>query len=571
MLAPVNKPRILIVEDEAIVARDIEQQLLDLGYNPIGHATQGQQSITLAEELRPDLVLMDIQLSGKMDGIEAAQLIRNKLFIPVVFLTAFAADDVLARAKLTEPFGYILKPFSERELRTVLEMALYKHESEARQRQSEANLAVTLNSIGDAVISTDTAGLITRMNPTAERLTGWPQAEALGRPLMEVFRIINTLTRLPSDNPVQRVMERGEIVGLANHTTLLARDGREYQIADSSAPIRDAAGQIIGVVLVFSDVTEKYRMEMALKQSEQDLRNIFDGLGPNMFVGLLTPDGKVLEANQQALAAANLDLKDVLGKPIEETFWFSHSATVKQQMCAAVVRAANGVASRFDVQILGAENQLITIDFSIQPFRDENGQITFLVPSAIVITERKMAEEALRASEERLHLALDAAQMGVFEWDVRHDRITWTYWQENMMTGIKPAHSGNTYDVFAQRVFPQDLPGINAKIARCIAERKPFLHEFRMIWPDASVHWIAIRGEFTFADDGQPLRLLGVVVEIAARKLAEEKIQNQLDELIRWQQVTLGREGRVQELKAEINVLLAQRGEPARYPSADAT
>ena len=438
MLAPVNKPRILIVEDEAIVARDIEQQLLDLGYHPIGHATQGQQSITLAEELRPDLVLMDIQLSGTMDGIEAAQLIHNKLFIPVVFLTAFAADDVLARAKLTEPFGYILKPFSERELRTVLEMALYKSDSEARLRRSEASLAVTLNSIGDAVISTDTAGLITRMNPTAERLTGWPQAEALGQPLMEVFRIINTLTRLPSDNPVQRVMEHGEIVGLAYHTALLARDGRECQIADSSAPIRDAAGQIIGVVLVFSDVTEKYRMEMALKQSEQYLRDIFNGLGPNMFVGLLTPDGKVLEANQQTLAAANLDLKDVLGKPIEETFWFSHSATVKQQMCAAVVRAANGVASRFDVQILGAENQLITIDFSIQPFRDENGQITFLVPSAIVITERK---------------------------------------------------------------------------------------------------------------------------------LAEEKIRRQLDELMRWQEVTLGREGRVLELKAEVNALLAQQGKPARYSS----
>ena len=319
------------------------------------------------------------------------------------------------------------------------------------------------------------------------------------------------------------------------------------------------------------DIAERTQAEQALKQSEQRLRNIINGLGPSMFVGLLTLDGAVLEANQQALAAANLELKDVLGMPVEETVWFGYSDEVKQQMRAAVERAAHGEASRFDVPIRGAENQIITLDFSMQPFRDESGQVTFLVPSAIVITERKQVEDALRESEQRLHLALDAAQMGIFEWDVRHDRITWTHWQENLMMGVKPANSGNSYDVFAQRVLPQDLPGINTKIAHCIAEREPFMHEFRVIWPDASDHWIFIRGEFTFADDGQPQRLLGVAEDITARKLTEEKIRSQLDELMRWQQVTLGRENRVREMKAEVNVLLAQQGEPVRYPSARVT
>ena len=131
--------------------------------------------------------------------------------------------------------------------------------------QSEENLAITLHSIGDAVIATDEAGLVTRMNPSAERLTAWPLAEALGRPLTEVFRIICAQTRLPSVNPVQLVMEHGKVVGLSNHTALLARDGREYQIADSAAPIRNAADQVVGVVLVFSDVSEKYLAEEALR------------------------------------------------------------------------------------------------------------------------------------------------------------------------------------------------------------------------------------------------------------------------------------------------------------------
>ncbi len=138
--APLSKPRVLIVEDELIVARDITQQLLDLGYTPVGSTHSGEQAIAMATELRPDLVLMDIQLAGPMDGIDAANAIRAQLALPVVFLTAFSADGVLARAKLTEPFGYILKPFSDRELGTVLTMALYKHQAEERLLTSTRQL-----------------------------------------------------------------------------------------------------------------------------------------------------------------------------------------------------------------------------------------------------------------------------------------------------------------------------------------------------------------------------------------------------------------------------------------------
>jgi len=140
MLSFVPKPKVLVVEDEWVVARDIEQLLIALGYEPVGCVDQGDQALALTAELRPDLVLMDIQLAGSMDGITAAQQIRNQFALPVVFLTAFTADDVLSRAKLTEPFGYILKPFSERELRTVLAMALYKHQAETRLQNTTRQL-----------------------------------------------------------------------------------------------------------------------------------------------------------------------------------------------------------------------------------------------------------------------------------------------------------------------------------------------------------------------------------------------------------------------------------------------
>ena len=134
------KSKVLVVEDEGIVARDIAQQIAGLGYHPVGITAHGEQAVELVAQLKPDLVLMDIQLAGAMDGVTAAHAIRSRFSVPVVFLTAFAADDVLERAKLTEPFGYILKPFSERELRTTLAMALYKHQAEARLQNSTRQL-----------------------------------------------------------------------------------------------------------------------------------------------------------------------------------------------------------------------------------------------------------------------------------------------------------------------------------------------------------------------------------------------------------------------------------------------
>ncbi len=140
MPAAVKKPRILIVEDENIVALDIQAQLQKLGYESIGHVAHGQEAITLVKQQRPDLILMDVQLAGEMDGISAAQIIRTEYDLPVVFITAYDADDILARAKLTEPYGYILKPFSEREIHNVIEMALYKHQAEAKLRLSMEQL-----------------------------------------------------------------------------------------------------------------------------------------------------------------------------------------------------------------------------------------------------------------------------------------------------------------------------------------------------------------------------------------------------------------------------------------------
>src|ERR1700730_11049155 len=147
--------RILIVEDDRVVARDIEQQLVRIGHTVVGITARADEAVRLAEETRPDLVLMDIFLDGSSDGIEAAQRIRDGVEAPVIYLTAYADDQTLQRASATDPLGYLLKPFEDSQLRTAIEMALYKHAAEQKLRESERRYAVTLSSIGDAVIATD--------------------------------------------------------------------------------------------------------------------------------------------------------------------------------------------------------------------------------------------------------------------------------------------------------------------------------------------------------------------------------------------------------------------------------
>ncbi len=266
-----SKTTILIVEDEAIVAADLAGKLGRLGYEVAGTAAQGEAAVALACRLRPHLVLMDIWLKGPMDGIEAAEEIRRRLDAPVVYLTAHSDPATLARAKLTGPFGYILKPFEERDLATQIEMALYRHEADRQLRQQREWLRVTLTSIGDAVIATDAEGRVTFINPRAESLTGWKATEASGQPIQRVFHIVNEQTGQPLEDPVASVLREGRAVELANHAAVVTKDGRTVPVEDSAAPILDAAGQVIGAVLVFHDVTEKRRAEEQLRRSRDEL------------------------------------------------------------------------------------------------------------------------------------------------------------------------------------------------------------------------------------------------------------------------------------------------------------
>jgi two-component system cell cycle sensor histidine kinase/response regulator CckA len=206
--------RILIVEDEAILALDLEQRLTGMGFVVVDTASTGADAIEMAGRHRPDLVLMDIRLRGEMDGTEAAREIRSRFGLPVIFVTAFSDAVTVGRAKLAEPFGYVLKPFENREISLAIELALYKHQSEEKLRGVERWLAATLNSVGDAVVTLDLNGIVTFMNPAAQKMTGRIAAESLGRHFEEVVTIIDENSGEPVKNPAYRTLREGVVVGL---------------------------------------------------------------------------------------------------------------------------------------------------------------------------------------------------------------------------------------------------------------------------------------------------------------------------------------------------------------------
>ncbi|MFW5829892.1 MAG: PAS domain S-box protein, partial [Planctomycetota bacterium] len=259
-------------------------------------------------------------------------------------------------------------------------------------RARERDLDVTLQSIGDAVLTTDDQGRITRLNPVAEELTGWRQNEVEGQALGTVFHIVNAKSRRPVADPVQKVLLSGRTVGLANHTILIARDGSERQISDSAAPIRDYDGRLLGVVLVFRDVTEEYELQEQLARSERQLRETLDSINEAFFA--LDAELCVTYFNPAAERLLHRSAQAVLGVPLFDAFPEARGSEFERRYRQALAtREADAFEIHFD--------QPPFVDwFAVRVFPRGDGLAVFFQ----VTTERRLALEALQRSEERFRL-----------------------------------------------------------------------------------------------------------------------------------------------------------------------
>ena len=393
-----NSQRILVVEDDADVASTINASLTARGYVVVGGADSGEEALALAQEHRPDLVLMDIQLGGEWDGVDAAQALRDRLGISVLYLTGDAGRDTVQRAKATIPAGYLLKPFSERELIVAVEMALIRQQLESSLRAERERLNVTLQSIGDGVITTDVDARVVLINSVAEELTGWSQEEAVGRQLSEIFRTINERTREPSENPVARVLETGRSIGHAQQTALIARNGSERAIADSAAPISSAGGQPLGAVLVFRDVTLQLKIEQEIQRTQRlESVGVLAGGIAHDFNNLLTVISANVSFAAGKVAAGDTEMRAILDDVLAAC---DRAAQLTQQLLTfagggAPVRRPTMIAelvrSTVDFALRGSESHAVyDIQTDLWLARIDAGQMSQVITNLIVNADESM-------------------------------------------------------------------------------------------------------------------------------------------------------------------------------------
>ena len=375
---------ILIVDDQPSNLQVLFTLLRQENYKVLV-AESGEAALDIAQRRHPDAILLDVMMPDQ-DGFSVCRKLKQQpdiAAIPVIFLTALNEVDDKTSGFDAGGVDFISKPFHAQEVL----MRVRTHLALRRQQQQLANekelLAVTLRSIGDAVITTDTQGQVTFLNRVAENLTGWTLEETVGQPSTEVFQIINEKTGEKCASPVQRVLELGRIIGLANHTALVTRNGAIHSIADSGAPIRDRDSQIIGVVIVFRDITQEKRLEEELLKARK-----LESIG--VLAGGIAHDFN----NILAMIQGNLELA---GRRLSD-----------DQERVGKLLAAAGKATERAVKLT---HQLLTFSKGGEPIREATALPELLTDSANFVLQGSKASCRYSFADDLWQADIDAGQI----------------------------------------------------------------------------------------------------------------------------------------------------------------
>jgi PAS domain S-box-containing protein len=409
------------------------------------------------------------------------------------------------------------------------QMAENVRSREATLRESEQRWATTLASIGDAVIATDLSGNITFMNKIAEELTGWTLSEAAAKPVATVFHIVNEHTRNRVEDVVAKVLKEGMIVGLANHTILVGKSGREIPIDDSGAPIRDHDGRVLGVVLIFRDITERKRAEEQVSRSQETFSELVERAPFGIYV--VDSRFRIAHMNAGSQTGAFRNVRSVIGRDFSEAMRILWPEPVAAEIVAVFRHTLETGEPYYSPRFINPRHDVETVEsyeWELHRMMLPDGQygvICYYFDS----TKLREAEAELRESEERLRLAQTAAMVGIWEWDLRSGELHWTP-ELDEIYGLEPG-SVRVYEDFSRRVHPEDLAMTELKWKEAVAQHGGFELEFRVLQPTGKLVWIHSRGGATYDESGSAIRVFGVNMDITERKRAEEALRAAGEEL----------------------------------------
>ncbi|MFH0788145.1 MAG: PAS domain S-box protein [Pseudomonadota bacterium] len=411
-----TKPKILIVEDEAIIALDLKSHLEQMGYTVLAQVNSAEKALEFIEQDLPDLVLMDIILKGKMDGIEGADIIRSRWGIPVVFVTAYADQKRLERAKLVYPFGYIIKPFQDNDIRVTIEMALYvskvdreRRKAEKALRESQEYFKAIIQNSSDIILIVDKLGTITYASPSIERILGYGPDELIGK---------RTLDLIVSDDKPRAIADFGRALltkdPIPNVFRLRHKNGTERILEGIGKNLLDNPF-VAGFLMNVRDVTERQRTKEALQQSEKKYRTILESIEEGYFEVDL----------KGCFTFFNDALSELLGYSQDEIMGKNNRDYMPPRTSEEIFSLFNQIyktgrpVKKHVYEVIKKDGTHGFHELAASLMRDENGTPTGFCGIAHDITDRKRAEETMQESAELLKNYLENAPDGIYMSDLQ--------------------------------------------------------------------------------------------------------------------------------------------------------
>lgn len=391
-----GKVNILIVEDEWITAQDIKISLEKLNYAVPATAVTGEEAIQKALEVQPDLVLMDIVLPGEIDGIEAAEQIHRCCNCPVVFLTAYSDAETLKRANATQPYGYLIKPFEDRELNTTIQIALSRYKATVELR---SQLAAIVECSEDAIIGKTLDGIIATWNLGAEKIFGYRTEEVIGRPI-SILLPPNCADEIPK---LLETIGRGEKVE-PYETVRMRKDGQLIDISLSISPIKDAKGKVIGASNIARDITQRKRTEQLVQQQQSLLKSLIEG--SKDLIAALDREFRYITFNSayqaEFLKIFECDIK--VGTSLINVL--AHLPEEQSKIVETWKRALSGDEFTIILELSDISRDRNYYEMTYSNIRDENGQLLGAAHIAKNINARIRAEQQLQASLQEKNVLL---------------------------------------------------------------------------------------------------------------------------------------------------------------------
>ncbi|MDO8870251.1 MAG: PAS domain S-box protein [Methanobacteriaceae archaeon] len=501
--------KILLVEDDAIESLDIQKRLEILGYEVPYVASRGQEAIDKASEIMPDLVLMDITLKGDMNGIEAASKII-KLNIPIIYLTAHSDEATVKKAKHTQPYGYLIKPYDPNELKYALELAIYKSKNDKKLKESYAISKALLNSSNYSVFLTDNKGIFLDVNESTALRLGFDKIQLIGSHFKE---FINPKLAKSRWKHFENVIKTKKPVEFEDE-----RDGIIFE--HRIIPILEN-GEVKKLASFSRDITDKKIAEQTIIESGKRYKTIFDNSGSSSI--LFDKSGLILMVNSEWENVSGYSKEEVEGK----MNWMElvHPDYLDLMMKYHQKRESgdSSIPSKYETRFIKKNGSPLNMYVSIAPMVGKKEWIA----SSIDITDLKKTQEKLSQNEERLNLAMQGANAALFDWNISTGAAYFSpeYYQ---MFGYEPGESPATYESWIKIIHPEDREKTISNLNQQFKDKlDQFKIEYRAICKDSTEKWIlGLAKGNEFDENGMATRIIGINLDMSEQKELEKNLSD---------------------------------------------